>query len=170
MFKRFALLFLLLNLTAYISKAQLIYLKNKPPTVDVKIALPKSTYKTTDTIIFSVTITNNGLLTQKVLFGKPGGHNTWGMIAHITTASGKPVKLDEPDKHMMDSYLHTEAEEEEKGHFQYLRPGEQLSHQVYLTSLVIFTFKSSDMLPGDYYMTLDYFGNQSNKVHFIVTK
>jgi len=164
------LLIMILMLATLSLKAQEIILK-KYPKVDVNISFPGSpTFKPTDKIKFLVTITNHQKYVQKLLFGKPNTLYTWGMIANITTPSGKRVKLDDPNHHLMDSHLYSEEGEEEKKLFQFLNTGEQLSHIVYLESLIWFDFGTNDTPIGTYNLKLSYFGNVSNTITFNVTK
>ncbi len=133
------------------------------PKVNVSITLDSIVYKQPNNIEVNVAIINLQKFKQKLLFsGK-----AWGLCGIVTDKQGKSVT--ELQCHaVLESQIYTETMLKKMHAYRYLKPDSSMTHHYHLSNILVLNFHNNQLPPGDYTLSVSYFGNESNKVSFSI--
>lgn len=132
------------------------------PKVDIEIMLNDTALNFGDNILLKISVTKNGKEVQKVLFDKPsvstGG--PWATIGKVTDQKTKQSVLKYENKAMLSSQ--TYSEDQLRGKYYMLKPGQTISKQYELRDIVVFDYPANFLPKGTYEVQLFYNINPSN--------
>ncbi len=142
----------------------------KSPKLDVHIIMQDSILNNGDSVLLTITLSNDGSKIQRFLFDKPacstGG--PWGTTAKVVDKeSGKSV-LKYENKALLSSQIYTE--EELQSHYYNLLPGQTIGKTYVLTDIVVFNESDYLIKAGTYEVQLFYYSNPSNVLTFTVNE
>ena len=138
------------------------------PNVSVTVTLLKNTFKVSDDISLTITLTNDTKSTQSVWFHKPKstmGGPAWTSVLLINSENEESV-LKYQNKAILESQLYT-TEQVKKFSYQ-LKPGQKISGQFSLFDLVVLKNTSNQLDKGNYEMQVFYCSHGSDKITFTV--
>jgi hypothetical protein len=132
------------------------------PTVDVNISLNDTILDHGDSILLSISVTNNSDKEQKLLFDKPrtstGG--PWAMSGNVTDVNTGKSLVEYGNKAHLSSQIYTEEQLEDK--YYHLKPWQTVDGTYLLTDIVVLNTSDKQLAKGMYEVQLFYHLNPSN--------